>query len=593
MQNEITKRLSRLRKIMIRENLDAFYISGTDPHSSEYLCDHWKTRAYFTGFTGSFGEVVITRDDAGLWTDTRYFIQAENQLTGTGIKMHRLRVPEAVPPVLWLKRNMPPAGRLGVDPLSLPLSTYRALKEELSSLNIEIVFSPSAIDEAWTHRPSLPGRPIFELEASIAGESRLEKLQRISGIAEEQGATLTIISALDDLAWSFNLRGHDVEFNPVFLGYGIVGYNRRQLFIHRPSLPDHIADSLDKEGLEIFDYDTFPDELQNLNGEKVYLDTNFSNMALWDNIRSKNNIIEGASIPAALKAIKNATELDGFRQAMLLDGVAMVRFHHWLRMNVKHGQLTEFSIARQLAHFRSVADAFRGESFAPIVGYRDHGAIVHLSVDQHNAYPVQPEGILLFDSGGQYIMGTTDITRTVSLGPVSEQQKSDFTLVLKGMIKLSMAVFPEGTRGMHLDILARQSLWEHGLNYGHGTGHGVGHFLNVHEGPASIRQDVNLNAIRPGMVFSNEPGLYRTGEYGIRTENMMVCVEMETTPSGRFFAFETLTLCPIDTTLIEKSLLLPAELGWLNNYHRRVMEELMPLVPEDLRAFLSEITREI
>jgi Xaa-Pro aminopeptidase len=593
MKDKITARLTNFRSILHRENLDAWYISGTDPHMSEYLCGHWQTRLFATGFSGSYGEVVITKDSAGLWTDTRYFIQAEEQLAGTGIQMHKLRVPGAVPVPRWLKLNLPPGGRLGIDPWSTPLATFRAIREELDPLNIEVVALPGVTGELWTDRPPLPQKPVFELEPSVTGESRQSKLQRIAGAAEQQGATCTIITALDDLAWSFNLRGHDVDYNPVFMGYAIIGKNHRQLFMHKAALPEDIRYRLAGEGVVISDYGDFGPYLENMQGESIFIDPAGLNTAVWEAIRKNNRIVEGASIATQMKAIKNETELAGFREAMRKDGITMVNFLHWLSENVKSGQLTEYTIGRKLAWFRSQQPGFRGESFSPIVGYAGHGAVVHLSVDASNAGRVIPEGILLFDSGGQYTTGTTDITRTAAIGPVTANQKRDFTLVLKGMIKLSMAIFPAGTKGMHLDVLARQSLWENGLNYGHGTGHGVGHFLSVHEGPASIRQEVNANEIRPGMVFSNEPGLYRTGEYGIRTENMMVCVEKETTPFGQFLAFETLTLCPIDTTLVVKELLSASELEWLNNYHQKVREELLSLLPEELKDYLSRITAAI
>ncbi len=593
MKDMIANRLTSFKAILRRKNLDAYYISGTDPHMSEYLCGHWQTRHFATGFSGSYGEVVIARDSAGLWTDTRYFLQAEEQLAGTGIRMHKLRVPGAVPVPQWLKLNLPPGGRLGVDPWSLPLATYRAFREELDPLDITVAAVPGVTGELWTDRPPLPQKPVFELDTSVTGESRPSKLQRIAGAAEEKGATCTLITALDDLAWSFNLRGHDVDYNPVFMGYAIIGYKHRQLFVHKASLPEEILARLQGEGIEVSGYDEISGYLENMQGETIYLDPATVNTAIWEAIRKNNEISEGPSIATQLKAIKNETELAGFHEAMRKDGIAMVNFLHWLSANIKSGQLTEYTIGRQLAGFRSQQPDFRGESFPPIVGYGDHGAVVHLSVDASNANRVPPEGILLFDSGGQYTTGTTDITRTVAVGPVTAAQKRDFTLVLKGMIKLSMAVFPVGTKGMHLDVLARQSLWENGLNYGHGTGHGVGHFLNVHEGPASIRQEVNANEIRPGMVFSNEPGLYRTGEYGIRTENMMVCVERETTPFGQFLAFETLTLCPIDTTLVVRELLSVSELQWLNNYHQKVREELLPLLPEELKDYLVKVTAAI
>jgi Xaa-Pro aminopeptidase len=590
MKPEITERISALRRIMQRENLDAFYISGTDPHMSEYLCEHWQTRKFFTGFTGSFGEVLITREIAGLWTDTRYFIQAEEQLDGTGITLHKLRVPEAVPVVKWLKLKLRPGARLGLDPLSLPLATCRSFEDELAPRQIEIIYLPELIGEIWPNRPLLPQKPIVEMEEAVAGESRSAKLNRICSELTARGADLTLVTALDDLAWSFNLRGSDVDYNPVFMGYAIVGEHIRQLFVHRAVVSETVAARLAKDGIEISEYDEILPSLEKLKGKTICLDPATVNTAIWEAVRKNNKIVERPSIAAILKAQKNPVELEGFRMAMRKDGVAMLHFLQWLSENVGKGNLTEYTVGRKLAWFRSQQPGFRGESFAPIVGYAGHGAIVHLTVDENSANRINPEGILLFDSGGQYETGTTDITRTWAVGPVSERVKRDFTLVLKGMIKLSMAVFPAGTKGVHLDILARQALWENGLNYGHGTGHGVGHYLNVHEGPASIRQEYNPQEIIPGMVFSNEPGLYRPDEYGIRTENMMVCVEKETTEFGRFLAFETLTMCPIDTSLVVKELLSPKEIEWLNNYHQKVREALLPFLEDEPAKFLKKIT---
>lgn len=593
MKQKIIERIAAIREIMHHENLDAFYISGTDPHMSEYLCDYWQTRKFFTGFTGSFGEMLITRESAGLWTDTRYFIQAEEQLAGTSISMHKLRVPEAIPVSKWLKLNIQAGCRIGVDPLSLPLATYRLFREELDSLNIEIVFLPDAINEVWANRPPLPQKPVFEHPEIQAGESRQGKIQRIISEIENVGATLTIISALDDLAWAFNLRGSDVVYNPVFMGFGILGKQYRMLFVHKPALSEKLLIQLTGEGIKVLEYEEFYGFIKSLHDETILVDPSTFNSGAWLAINKKNRLIENTSVPALLKAVKNDIELNGFRAAMRNDGAALVAFLFWLKENIGKIPITEYSVGVELAKFRSGPPCFKGESFSPIVGYSDHGAIVHLSVDETNAHELKPQGLLLFDSGGQYSSGTTDVTRTVALGPVTGQQKRDFTLVLKGMIRLSMAVFPAGTKGVHLDILARQALWENGLNYGHGTGHGVGHFLCVHEGPASIRQEYNPHEIKPGMVFSNEPGLYRTGEYGIRTENMMVCVEKETTEFGRFLGFETLTLCPIDTSLVVKELLLPAELGWLNSYHQKVRSELQPVIKGKLKDFLIKITAEI
>jgi Xaa-Pro aminopeptidase len=591
--NQITHRISAFREIMIRENLHALYISGTDPHRSEYLCAHWQTRKFVTGFTGSFGEVVITRDHAGLWTDTRYFLQAEKQLMGTGVELHKLRVPQAIPVNEWLYRHLNDGDRVGVDPFSLPVETYRQLTNRLQDKNIKVIFLSGFPDEVWSDRPPQTAEPVFELAETFAGKSRTEKIQNIRDILHQNECDLTIITALDDLAWTYNLRGSDVAYNPVFYGFAIVGENLNMIFTDDKRIPVELKARLSEAGVQLSDYGDIIKILSSLSDKRIYVDAASLNTALWIAISRKNSIKEGISIPAALKAIKNETELAGFRQAMINDGIAMVEFLWWLKNIIGKKPISEFTAGRKVAEFRSCRDGFMGESFPPIVGYADHGAVVHLSVDASNANEIKPEGVLLIDSGGHYLCGTTDITRTIAVGPVSGQQKRDFTLVLKGMIALSTAVFPEGTKGMHLDILARQALYQNGLNYGHGTGHGVGHFLNVHEGPASIRQEFNPEEIRAGMIFTNEPGLYRKDEYGIRTENMMVCVEKKITEFGKFLGFETLTLCPIDLQLIEISMLTPEEISWINKYHSLVRKRISPFLSVEMADFLGILTAEI
>jgi Xaa-Pro aminopeptidase len=578
---------------MVRENLRAFYISGTDPHRSEYMCGHWQTRKFATGFTGSYGEVVITSDHAGLWTDSRYFLQAEEQLQGTGVELHKLRVPQAIPVIEWLRNHLNAGDRVGVDPFSLPVETCRQFTNRLQDKNIQVVFLPEFLKEVWSDRPPLPSEPVFELSESIAGKSRREKIQQIREILHQKECDLTIVSALDDLAWTYNLRGSDVAYNPVFYGFAIVGENMNMVFTDESRIPSELSKSLSEDGVQILDYQDIVQALYSLSDKRIYVDTASLNTSLWMAINRKNSIKEGISIPAALKAVKNETELEGFRQSMINDGIAMVEFLWWLKNSLGKEPVSEYTAGRKAAEFRSRCHGFMGESFPPIVGYGDHGAVVHLTVDASNANEIKPEGILLVDSGGHYLNGTTDITRTIAVGPVTSQHKKDFTLVLKGMIALSKAVFTEGTKGMHLDILARQALYQNGLNYGHGTGHGVGHFLNVHEGPAAIRQEFNPEEIKAGMIFTNEPGLYRKDAYGIRTENMMVCVEKQITEFGKFLGFETLTLCPIDLSLIETSLLSPEEIVWVNDYHRLVRNTISPFLSLEMADFLSVLTEEM
>ncbi len=592
--NEIRQRVKALRLEMLKQNLDAYYVSGTDPHSSEYLPARWKTREFLTGFTGSYGMVVVTQEEAGLWTDTRYFLQAEEQLKGSGIKMFKLRIPGAVSPENWLAKKLPEGSKVGIDPQSVTIDGFRSFENILQEKGITLQKTTDLLDKIWEERPEIPEDKVFELDVKYAGLSRKDKKDIIVSELRKYNADYHIVSMLDELAWLFNLRGSDVNYNPVFTGYGVVGKNDMLLFADKSKIPFDIQQQLEKERIIVNNYDEFFPWLSELRKKNIFIDPSTANFSIYEALEKGGNLFaEGTSIVALLKARKGKVELEGFHKAMIKDGVALVEFLSWLKQNIGKEKITEYSFGRKLAEFRAKQDDFKGESFPPIVGYKSHGAMVHLIVGPDDALPVEQEGVILFDSGGQYLQGTTDITRTVALGEITERQKKDFTLVLKGMIGLTLAVFPVGTKGCHLDILARKALWENGINYGHGTGHGVGHFLNVHEGPMAIRQEFNPNTIDPGMVLSNEPAMYREGQYGIRTENMIVCVEKEETEFGKFLGFDTLTLCPIDTTLIDISLLTPEEIDWINDYHQRVRTELMPFMNEELQSFLLEITKQI
>ncbi len=591
--NIIQKRVQAIRAEMQKPDLDAWYISGTDPHSSEYLPSKWKTREFISGFTGSFGTVIVTNTEAGLWTDTRYFIQAEEQLKETGINMHKLRVPDAISPENWLVEKLSAGKRVGIDAQTISVSGYRNLQGTLAKKGIELLNTPDLFDAIWENRPQTPLDKIFELETGFAGISRVEKQIQLSSKLNQVNADLMVVSMLDELAWLNNLRGSDISYNPVFMSFGLVGKDTNYLFVNQSKIPVDLLKVLEKDGICVKEYESFYSFLSTIKNKRILLDPATINYSVYSSLTKNNEIIEASSPVSLAKAIKNAVELNGFREAMKKDGVALTEFLFWLKSNVGKTKITEYEIGRKLAEFRSKQANFKGESFSPIVGYKSHGAIVHLSVDTENAFQVKADGILLFDSGGQYLDGTTDITRTVAIGPVTEQQKTDFTLVLKGMISLTLAEFPLGTKGCHLDILARKPLWENGMNYGHGTGHGVGHFLNVHEGPMSIRQEFNEQRIESGMVMSNEPAFYREGEYGIRTENMMVCVEKQKSEFGQFLGFETLTLCPIDTTLIQPELLTAREKSWLNNYHHKVNSVLKPLLKTEYHDFLDKLTTAI
>ena len=588
--NGIQQRIAALRVEMEKRQLDAYYISGTDPHSSEYLPDGWKTREFISGFTGSYGMVVVTREQALLWTDTRYFLQAEEQLKGTGIQMQKLRVQGAIPPEIWLLQNLKSGSRVGVDAHTVSIDMFRSFKNVLAEKNVSLVEVPDLLDKIWKDRPQLSKNPVFELPVEITGFSRRQKHEQVIFQLKNKDADVHVITMLDELAWLLNLRGSDIDYNPVFTGYGWVEKEKIILFIDQKKIPDDIEENIKNDGVEIRGYGEFFSFLTKIKGENIFLDAGTASYSVYNALKDNNEIISGTSIVSHLKARKNNVEIEGFRKAMVKDGVALVEFLAWLKNNIGKKEITEYSAGVHIKEFREKQPGFMGESFHPIFGYKHHGAIVHFSADATNALALKPEGILLFDTGGQYLEGTTDITRTIALGEISEQQKEDYTLVLKGMIALTNAVFPAGTKGPHLDILARKALWENGLNYGHGTGHGVGHFLNVHEGPMAIRQDFNENAIEPGMVLSNEPGLYREGKYGIRIENMIVCIEKQESEFGNYYGFDTLTLCPIDTSLIDINLLTNNERIWINNYHKKVSRTLKPVLSDHLHEFLDDLT---
>jgi len=593
MKEDIRTRLSELRNEMKKLNVDAWYISGTDPHSSEYLPKRWETREFIAGFTGSYGMVAITADKAALWTDTRYFLQATEELEGTGIDMMKLRVTDAIPPEKWLGMNLPVGSKVGLDAQTVSISAFRNLQKGLLKKDIELLETPDLLDVVWENRPQIPKDKAFELELKYAGVSRVEKQQKIADELTGFKADLHVVSMLDELAWLYNLRGSDIPYNPVFTAYAVVGENINVLFVDSVKIDEELKSKLEADGVQLKHYNEFYDYLAGIAGQTVFVDPSTLNYAAYSALADANEIVEGTSIVAILKAIKNETELEGFRRAMKKDGVALVEFLFWLSETIGKKPLTDYEMGVKLAEFRSKQQDFMGESFPPIVGYKSRGALVHLHIGPNDGKPLEADGVVLFDSGGQYLDGTTDITRTVALGAVSDQFKTDFTLTLKGMIGLTQAKFPYGVKGCHLDILARQALWEHGMNYGHGTGHGVGHFLNVHEGPMAIRLEYNENLMLPGQVLSNEPAFYREGEYGLRTENMMVCVDLETTEFGRFLGFDTLTLCPIDTSLIKVELLSDKERKWINDYHSRVNSELKPLLDEKYHPFLDDLIHAI
>ena len=589
MKTEIRKRISALRSLMQSKSISAYITYSTDPHSGEYAPAHWESRKWITGFTGSAGTAVITSDDGGLWTDSRYFIQAEEQLTDTGLKLFKERMPETPSIPQWLCRVLKKGERVGIDGYTTPLQTVNELKNELSDYGIEVVMVEDPYKTIWNDRPDLPDNKPFILEEKYSGESASSKISTIRNHISNTGTDYILISALDEIAWTLNMRGTDIECNPLFVSYLLISEKEATLYINKNKLTETTVDYLQSQGVGHRNYENIESDLTAISGRKIAMSPSI-NFAMYNAASEHNTVFIQASPVSKYKAVKNQIEINGFRNAMLRDGVAMVRFLIWLQKNIGNGNPTELSIDEQLYKERSAMENFRGISFATIAGYQEHGAIVHYEADEHSASILRPEGLLLIDSGAQYLDGTTDITRTIPLGPTTEEQKKDYTLVLKGFIQLAMAEFPQGTCGTQLDVLARLAMWKEGINYGHGTGHGVGHFLNVHEGPHQIRMNNVPTPLQPGMTVTNEPGIYRAGKYGIRTENTMLTVPSRKTDFGEFYKFEQLTLCPINTETILWGMLSSEEISWLNEYHETVYSKLSPLLSDEEKQWLRNAT---
>ena len=574
---------------MQSKSISAYITYSTDPHSGEYAPAHWESRKWITGFTGSAGTAVITSDDGGLWTDSRYFIQAEEQLTDTGLKLFKERMPETPSIPQWLCRVLKKGERVGIDGYTTSLQTVNELKNELSDYGIKVVMIEDPYKTIWNDRPDLPDNKPFILEEKYSGESASSKISTIRNHISNTGTDYILISALDEIAWTLNMRGTDIECNPLFVSYLLISEKEATLYINKNKLTETTVDYLQSQGVGHRNYENIESDLTAISGRKIAMSPSI-NFAMYNAASEHNTVFIQASPVSKYKAVKNQIEINGFRNAMLRDGVAMVRFLIWLQKNIGNGNPTELSIDEQLYKERSAMENFRGISFATIAGYQEHGAIVHYEADEHSASILRPEGLLLIDSGAQYLDGTTDITRTIPLGPTTEEQKKDYTLVLKGFIQLAMAEFPQGTCGTQLDVLARLAMWKEGINYGHGTGHGVGHFLNVHEGPHQIRMNNVPTPLQPGMTVTNEPGIYRAGKYGIRTENTMLTVPSRKTDFGEFYKFEQLTLCPINTETILWGMLSSEEISWLNEYHETVYSKLSPLLSDEEKQWLRNAT---
>jgi Xaa-Pro aminopeptidase len=593
MNEMIKSRIEKLRQVMKQNGLSAYLINGSDPHIGEYVPDRWKSRDFISGFTGSYGWLAITHDEAVLWTDSRYYLQAGIQLEGTGIVMLKARLPETIFVGDWVSIRLQPGQKVGFDGSCYSISECNLLENSFASKGLKIEYRFDLLDEIWNDRPAKPSGKAFLHPLEWAGVSRKEKFNIISSELEKCGAEMTIISTLDDLCWTFNIRGSDVNFNPVVLGYGIIGEGIAKLFVDFSKFSNDDWQELVDDGVDIYPYSSFFNFLCDLKKQDILIDPDRTSYTIMKQLEKKNHLIYGMSIPNLLKSRKNENEIKGIKKAMVSDGLALLNFQLWLEKALGKKKITEYDILQKLSKCRAQMPGSKGDSFYSIVGYKDHGAIVHLHVNREEANVLQKKGVLLFDSGGQYESGTTDITRTIMLGEVSEQTKIDFTIVLKGMIALSNIRFPKGTIGCHLDVLARRAMWMNHMNYGHGTSHGVGAYLNVHEGPQSIRLDLNNQPISLGNVISNEPAFYREGLYGLRTENVMYCLEDTINEFGEFYRFETLTLFPVDTRLIEKSLLDQDEIDWINHYHQKVFDSLNPFTSTDQLNLLTRLTKNI
>ena len=575
MKTNIPERIAALREAMKQHKIDAYIIPTSDPHMSEYPADCWKYREWISGFTGSAGTVIITADKAGLWTDSRYFLQASTQLEGTGIELFKMMLPETPTIPEFLTHELKEGQTVGLNGETYSLADARSLEKALAEKEIKLNTNASLIDPIWKERPAIPEAPMFEMPIELSGKSTEDKLIDINKMLHKAGADCTILSALDEVAWTFNIRGTDVAYNPVVISYAFVSEKESVLFVNPKKIPAEIAEHLKKEGVTLADYGMLATFLSRLPEQtRVFIDSKRTNVAIYNALPKSSILIEGTSPANHLKSIKNETEIKGFRNAVLKDGIAMTKFYFWLEKMLKAGEkVTELSAAAKLTALRSEQPQYVMDSFASISSYGPHGAVVHYSPTPETDTELKTDSLYLLDSGAQYLDGTTDITRTIALcDEPSEQMKKDFTRALKGTIGIAKCKFPAGIRGCLIDAFARKALWDAGINYLHGTCHGIGHCLNVHEGPQSIRMEENPVILEPGMVMSDEPAMYRPGEYGIRTENMILIREDSETEFGKFLGFETLTLCYIDTKLVIPSMLSVREHAWLNKYHQMVYD---------------------
>lgn len=592
--NEINQRLESLREVMRREHLSAFIFPSTDAHQSEYVADHWQGRTWISGFNGSAGTAVVTMESAALWTDSRYFLAAEEQLKGTEFQLMKLKI-EGTPTISeWLAQELQGENaEVGLDGMVNSYHETMGLIADLrksGGITVRTNFDPLGL--IWTDRPAIPANPVEIQPMEFAGESVASKISRIRTALRQRHADGMLISALDDIAWTLNLRGTDVHCVPVFVSYLLISSQQVSLYVDSAKINDEVKAYLTENGISLYPYNKVAEGLERYSEYNILLDGDETSYFLWKTVKCQE-IIAGNSPVPAMKAQKNDREIAGFRQAMLRDGVAMVKFLRWLKPAVEAGGQTEISIDRKLTSLRAEQHLFRDISFDTIAGYQAHGAIVHYEATPETDVALKPEGLILIDSGAQYQDGTTDITRTIALGPVTEEMKHVYTLVLKGHIQLELAKFPDGASGTQLDALVRECMWREGYNYLHGTGHGVGSYLSVHEGPHQIRMEWKPTPLRAGMTVTDEPGLYLSGKFGVRIENTLLIKDYQTTEFGKFLQMESLTLCPIDLIPVDFSMLQPEEIEWLDTYHRDVFEKLSPYLEGEDLEWLREATRPV
>ncbi|MQO93303.1 aminopeptidase P family protein [Prevotella copri] len=595
MMNEIELRLARLRELMKREHLSAFIFPSTDAHQSEYVADHWRGREWISGFNGSAGTAVVTMESAALWTDSRYFLAAEEQLEGTEYQLMRLKM-EGTPTIAeWLGKELQDvqSPEVGLDGMVNSYNYVKDLSYSLRKLGgITLRTNLDPLEQIWENRPSLPANPVEIQPLEYAGETLASKVARIRKSLRELHADGMLVSALDDIAWTLNLRGTDVHCNPVFVSYLLIESDKVSLFVDDNKLSPEVKQYLQDNQVSLYKYNKVEKCLESYSEYNILLDGNETSYYLWKTVKCQEIVAAGSPIPA-MKAVKNKAEIEGYRSAMLKDGVAMVKFLKWLKPAVEAGGQTEISIDEKLTSLRAEQKLFRDISFDTIAGYAQHGAIVHYEATPETDVVLKPEGLILIDSGAQYQDGTTDITRTIALGPVSQEMKHVYTLVLKAHIQLELVKFPDGASGTQLDAVGRECMWREGYNFLHGTGHGVGSYLCVHEGPHQIRMEWMPTPLRAGMTLTDEPGLYLAGKFGVRIENTVLISDYMSTEFGKFLQIEPLTLCPIDTTPIDVDMLLPEEIDWLNAYHHSVYEKLSPFLDEEEKIWLENATKPI